>query len=156
MAIMPRPRAGEWLEDELAAWKKAGVTAIVSTLTPLEVWELNLGNEPNICEELGINFISFPIHDRQIPSSTEQAVKGIKKILDLLRRNDGVAIHCRMGVGRSAMLAGAILAQQGTDRDKIFKLIAQARGIEVPDTEAQKHWVFNNFPNAFANFEAKK
>ena len=32
IALVPRPRGGEWLEDEAAAWSDAGLDVIVSML----------------------------------------------------------------------------------------------------------------------------
>ena len=147
LAIMPRPRAGEWLIDELQAWKNAGVTTIVSTLTKLEVFELQLQNEENACLQLGINFISIPIFDRQVPQSAKQLVHKLQQIEEDLMRGYGVAIHCRMGVGRSSLLAGCILARQGFQPERLFPVIAKARGLEVPDTLEQKQWVLKNFTN---------
>lgn len=41
-AIAARPRGGDWLEDEMKAWRRLGVTTIVSLLTPEEERELGL------------------------------------------------------------------------------------------------------------------
>ena len=32
LAIVPRPRGGDWLEDEVRAWREAGVDIVVSAL----------------------------------------------------------------------------------------------------------------------------
>ena len=42
LAIVPRPRGGEWLEDEIRSWKQAGVNVVVSLLTNDEITELGL------------------------------------------------------------------------------------------------------------------
>ena len=36
MAISPRPRGGEWLDDEMKGWRRTGFDAIVSLLGPHE------------------------------------------------------------------------------------------------------------------------
>lgn len=33
LAIGPRPRGGDWLEDEVSAWRLAGIDAVLSLLT---------------------------------------------------------------------------------------------------------------------------
>src|SRR5437870_3377638 len=37
LAISPRPRGGDWLEDEVREWRLAGVEAVVSLLTSDEI-----------------------------------------------------------------------------------------------------------------------
>ena len=33
LAIMPRPRGGDWLEEEIQSWRRSGVDLVVSLLT---------------------------------------------------------------------------------------------------------------------------
>ena len=42
LAIVPRPRGGDWLEDEVRAWKEMGFDVVVSLLTRDELDELGL------------------------------------------------------------------------------------------------------------------
>jgi hypothetical protein len=37
LAIMPRPRAGEWLDDEVVGWRAEGVDTVVSLLELSEI-----------------------------------------------------------------------------------------------------------------------
>jgi hypothetical protein len=60
---MERPRAGEWLRDEINGWRDVGVENVVSLLEASEVRELELANEASYCEAAGIEFISFPMPD---------------------------------------------------------------------------------------------
>ena len=45
ITVVPRPRGGEWLEDEIRDWRSAGVDAVVSLLTDGEVPDLELSDE---------------------------------------------------------------------------------------------------------------
>lgn len=143
LAIMPRPRSGAWLEDELKAWHRGGVDVVVSLLTPPEITELGLQSEPAVCRENQLEYLSYPILDRQVPSSSSNTVELVRRIRESLSQNKGVAIHCRMGVGRSALVAACVLVSQGFQAQKAFDLIRQARGIVVPDTDEQRDWVNN-------------
>ena len=67
LAVMARPRSGEWLRDEIGGLGRLGVQTIASLLEPSEEAELELGTERRIAEELGLAFTSFPISDRGIP-----------------------------------------------------------------------------------------
>ncbi len=45
LAIVGRPRAGDWLADEIADWKASGLTDIVSLLEAVEARETGLTQE---------------------------------------------------------------------------------------------------------------
>ena len=68
LAIMARPRAGDWLAEEIAGWKAEGIDLVVSLLEGNEVSELELKDEQPLCAASGIEFINFPIADRGVPN----------------------------------------------------------------------------------------
>lgn len=141
---MPRPRSGEWLEDEVRTWRIAGVDIVVSLLTREEIVDLGLQEEPRICDVYGIAYLSFPIFDRQVPASQKDTMKLIHEVRQAMKQGKSVAIHCRMGIGRSATIAASVLVSQGEDVKAVFEAITHARGLEVPDTDEQKAWVAEN------------
>jgi protein-tyrosine phosphatase len=141
LAIAPRPRAGDWLEGEIESWQNSGVNCVVSLLKATEVNELGLRQEPPLCRQAGLDFLHFPISDRGVP----QSVEGFSRLVDLLirRLRDGqsVAIHCRIGLGRSAVVAACVLVKLGLPVESAWKAIQEARGLSVPDTPEQRAWV---------------
>src|SRR5947208_312172 len=80
LAIMPRPRAGDWLDDEVAGWRNEGIDLVVSLLEKDEVAELELAREPACCQAENIEFLSFPIPDRGVPSSMKEAEQLVRRI----------------------------------------------------------------------------
>jgi protein-tyrosine phosphatase len=141
LAIMPRPRAGDWLEDEIKAWRIAGIDTIVSLLTPEEILELELADEPHICRDHQIEFVPYPIPDRQVPISAASAIELVRSLGNQLRLSRSIAIHCRMGIGRSALIAACVLVSQGMEVLSAFEAIGKARGAPVPDADEQVQWV---------------
>ena len=141
LAIMPRPRGNEGLEDEIISLKSFGVKAIVSLLEPGEIIELELDMEPVFCERNEIIFLNFPIADRQVPASFEETLTLVKKLSDFIDAGKKVAIHCRQGVGRSSLIAACVLVFQGASSKNVFERIAKARSCQVPDTNEQIDWV---------------
>lgn len=141
LAIMPRPRAGDWLEDEIASWRSEGVHTVVSLLEESEIEELDLNNEQNICESTGLGFIRFSIPDRNVPESTSDLASVVTNIVAELKLGRGVAIHCRIGVGRSAMLAVCVLTVLGIPVESAWQYVSTARGMSVPDTPEQRDFV---------------
>lgn len=61
LAIMPRPRAYDWLDDEAVSWRMKGLDIVVSLLEDDEVAELGLTDEPKACERAGLRFVRFRI-----------------------------------------------------------------------------------------------
>lgn len=141
LGIMPRPRGGDWLEGEIQSLAEAGVHVLVSLLTADEAAELELQDEELLCGARGLRFVSFPIPDRGVPCSIAEAQCTVELILAELQAGKTVAIHCRMGIGRSALIAACVLKSQGIGVDDAFAMISRARGFSVPDTEEQKEWV---------------
>lgn len=58
-----------------------------------------------------------------------------------VRAGKSVAIHCRQGVGRSALVAACVLVLRRVLVNEAFEKIEEARGCAVPDTEEQRAWV---------------
>jgi protein-tyrosine phosphatase len=141
LAIMPRPRSGEWLTDEVAGWNRLGVQTVVSLLEPHEVRELDLADEESLCLAANLKFVSFPIPDRGVPSNLVEFARLVVEIEQRLRSRESVAVHCRAGIGRSGLLGACILDAFGVDPNSAFGMLSRARGVTVPDTDAQIAWV---------------
>lgn len=141
LALMPRPRAGDWLEDEVDAWAAARIKLVVSLLEAHEIHDLSLHDEAALCARAGIEFFSFPIVDRGVPASFLETQNLVKDLAGRLRNGDAVAIHCRAGIGRSGLIAACVLASLGLPLPSIFPLLSLARGVSVPDTVEQVAWV---------------
>ena len=141
LAIMPRPRGGDWLEDEIAAWKGIGIDTVVSALTRAEIAELDLASEAALSEKAGIEFIAFPILDRSVPTSMRATLELVRRLEPELAAGRKIAIHCRQGIGRASLLAACLLAAGGVELASALDRIAAARGCAVPETSEQREWV---------------
>lgn len=141
LAIMARPRAGDWLEDELHGLAGAGVHVVVSLLTPDEVEELGLEGEARACEGAGLLFRSFAIPDREVPPLDSAIREFISELAASVSAGRSVVIHCRMGIGRSSLVAASALGLFGVPPHDALARLAASRGLPVPDTDAQRDWV---------------
>jgi hypothetical protein len=141
LAIVPRPRGGDWLDEEIGALRSAGVGLLVSMLTPTEAAEFELNDEGALCLARGIDWISFPIVDRGVPASIEAMAEVVRRLERTLSQAKKVAIHCRAGIGRSSLLAACVLVSSGIGVDEAFGQVEASRGCPVPDTQEQREWV---------------
>lgn len=140
LAICTRPRGGEWLETDLANAKREGWNVLVSALEISEEFELDLRCEYDVAQELGSIFLRLPIRDRGIPEL--RAMKELTgKVVALLTEGKSVAVHCRMGIGRSGLICASTLVALGADPDEAWARVQNARGLEVPDTPEQRQWL---------------
>jgi protein-tyrosine phosphatase len=141
LAIVPRPRGNDWLEDELNQMKRAGIDVLVSMLQAEEAAELGLSRESELCVAAGIEFRAFPIPDRETPSSTTRFAAFIEALRIEAHSGRSVAVHCRASIGRSSLLLAALLTMEGVTPDEAFKRLTEARGLQVPDTLDQVRWI---------------
>jgi protein-tyrosine phosphatase len=141
LAILARPRPGDWLEDEVRSWREAAVAVVVSTLEAEEVEELGLKCEGEACQKNGIEFISHPVLDYGEPASLEAVAELARRLEAALRDGKSVGVHCRAGLGRSPMLAACVLVLAGVGPNTALERISAARGCEVPQTVKQRRWV---------------
>ena len=141
IALVPRPRGGEWLEDEAAAWAAAGINVIVSMLEAEETRAFELEREAEFCAANGIEFIAFPVTDRSVPELNQQFWQLTEKLRVFLLNGKNIGIHCRQSIGRAPLLAAVLMTMFGVEPDEAFRRLSIARGIEVPETAEQKTWL---------------
>jgi protein-tyrosine phosphatase len=141
LAIVLRPRGGNWLASEMRTLRHAGVDVLVSMLPPEEAAQFGLSEEAAECQQAGIAYRSFKIEDRQVPTSHRQFGIFVDQLRKELHSGKSVAVHCRASIGRSSLLLACILCAEGWSWRQAFQRISEARGLHVPDTPEQEEWV---------------
>jgi protein-tyrosine phosphatase len=141
LAIVPRPRGGDWLTDEIDSWCDVGIDVVVSALERTEEDAFDLSREADLCREQGIEYIAFPIVDRGVPASVRTFDELIQRLDALLHSGKNVALHCRQSIGRAGMLAAGALIHAGQTPEQAFAAVSAARGVQVPETAEQRQWL---------------
>jgi len=141
IGIATRPRGGDWLKEDIQYLHNAGTDVLVSMLTPEESRELELEMEQKLCKNEGMDYLNIPIQDRDVPSTIKNISPVAYQLSTYLEDGSNVIVHCRQGIGRSAMMIALVLVACGIQVDPAFRMIEKARGRPVPDTEEQKTWV---------------
>jgi protein-tyrosine phosphatase len=129
------------LADETAAWRAAGIDVLVSLLEAEEEVQLVLDGEAAAAAASGIDFRAFPIPDRGVPASRDLVAELADDIIDALDTGKNVAVHCRQGIGRSGLIVAGVLVAAGKDVPGALRTIKESRGLDVPETDEQRHWL---------------
>jgi hypothetical protein len=128
LAIVPRPRGGDWLAEDVAALKAAWIDVLVSLLEPDEVLELGLAEESRRCSDAGIAFLSLPVPDGGVPERPQEFLALAEDLRLRVAAGRTVGVHCRAGIGRSSLLAAAILVLSGASPEEARNRVSAARG----------------------------
>jgi protein-tyrosine phosphatase len=141
LAIVPRPRGGDWLDDEMTALCEAGIDVVVSMLEADEAAMLVLQEEGASAQRAGLRFINFPITDRSVPSNKLLFDEFLANLEEQISQGKRVGVHCRASIGRSSVTTASLLIRSGVSIADVWVQIATARDCDVPDTEEQREWV---------------
>jgi protein-tyrosine phosphatase len=142
LATMRHPIGSIHLQDSIQSLKDMGVDVLVSLLTDIESTTLRLDDEEELCRDLGIEFIRFPISDRKAPPENQEVYSLINTLYQKIREQKSVVIHCKAGIGRSSAIAAAVMVMSGWGAFDAYNAISMSRGLSVPDTPEQEQWLF--------------
>ena len=141
LAIVLRPRGEDWLEDEMRRLKRNGIDTIVSMIEPQEAELLGLAEEAEKAHGAGLQFLSFPIPDRNLPVNTAEFREFVSNLAERLNSGERVGIHCRASIGRATIASACTLIHLGWSPKAALMAIEKARGVPVPDTFEQTAWI---------------
>jgi hypothetical protein len=137
---MAQPSGGDALAEAMAELRRAGVDLLVSLQTDGERHESRLLDEPAAAVQAGLEFHELPIVDFGVPERSAVAPL-VDLLVARLRAGRHVAVHCWAGIGRSSLVAGAILVRLGVPSQRAWVVIGEARGCRVPETDEQREWL---------------
>ena len=150
LAIIPRPRRDDWLEDEARNLRTAGFDVVVSFLTSDEEKELGLDCEEKVVRGQGLQFCKYPIPDLGTPASRQSAREFLAGLHQLLLEGKKIGLHCRGSIGRSGLAASSVLVLAGVESSRAIHEVTAARGCIAPETAEQRDWVMTLLPEPVA------
>lgn len=143
LAIVLRPPGDDCLEDELRRFKSSGIDTLVSLLEPDEASWLGLIDEGALARKSGLQFLSYPIPDTQIPANSADFRSFVAALAERLQSGDRIGVHCRGSIGRATITAACTLIHLGWNAKDALRAIELARGCPVPDTPDQRTWILH-------------
>lgn len=141
VSIVPRPRGGGLLAEDVLALREAGVDLLISALAPLEADQLGLAGEGAAAAAAGLGFRSLPITDMGVPADMSAFLGALGEIANRVRDGEHVAVHCYASRGRSGIISSLLLTLCGWDVGEALDTLSAVRGYRVPETAEQRAWV---------------
>jgi protein-tyrosine phosphatase len=139
LSTMARPEPDQ-LDDGLARLRRRGVDVLVCLLATDELEQLGLAGEADAARRAGLEFVWIPVPDFGAPDP-DAIAPTVARLVAALKDGQHVVTHCRYGIGRSSLMAAALLVETGTEPDEAWQLISTARGHRVPDSPSQVDWL---------------
>ena len=125
--------------DHLAS---LGISSIVSLI---DAEESRLIGVPSLAAQTvaaGLGWRDFPIIDRAVPEPDEATAfqRLLADLSSMLHDGARLAIHCRAGLGRSGLLAAALLVWRGVAAEEAIATIRHCRPGAI-ETDGQEGYI---------------
>ena len=156
LAISPQPAAEGDPRTRVEQIAAAGFHQVVSLLETAEADALGLGHEMELVESMKMAFVSFPIADFSEPGSVSEFAGLSQRLFCYLQAGRSTLVHCRGGIGRSGLLAVAVLLQGGMNVHEAIARVTERRGSASPETTAQRQWLADNAAGITARASASR
>jgi ADP-ribosylglycohydrolase len=159
----PGSRSRAQAMDRLRRFLEAGITCFIDLTEPDETpsYEGLLPFETPTGRR--VEYLREPIVDHGVPASRETMARILAMLDGALESGHAVYLHCRAGVGRSAMAAGCWLAERAGSGDVALAELAEhwQQAVQsqhwprVPETDEQVEFVRTWWPSAASSDERR-
>lgn len=144
LAIMAHPASAGNVASIICEIAALDFHQVVSLLEPAEAEALGLAQEAELVTAQSMKFISYAVPDMGLPVRSDDFARLAQNLFSQIEAGTNTLIHCRGGIGRSGLLAAAVLLQGGRDIQAAFAQVSHMRGKRVPETAQQGAWLQAN------------
>lgn len=119
----------ERLLHDLTTIHKWGAVAVVTLLDGLEMRIHGVSDLPNTAEWLNLLWFHLPVDNKGIPGENFELLWSTAgpQLRQLLREGKKIIIHCKEGIGRSAIIAVRLLIELGTPAEHAIRMVQKVR-----------------------------
>lgn len=126
----------------LETLQQAGASAVLTLLPASELAQLQVNDLGHCCARLGLAWFHCPIGDDQAPAhefftAWQQQRTAIMALLD---RGQTLAIHCKMGSGRTGLIAAQILIERGVSAADAYQQVKALRPHAITAPSHQQYF----------------
>ena len=133
----------EMTRERLSRLLEAGVDCFLDLTRPQEIAPYDASLPPQV------DYLRCPVVDHAIPSDPRAMTEILGCLLGALREGRVVYLHCRAGIGRTGMVVGCLLIEQGfageealAELNRLWRQSARsAHWPMVPETDEQVDYV---------------
>jgi len=135
--------------ERISDMKCKNISTVITLLESKIASDLGLTEFGSKLGNADISWTHFPIPNMGVPSLKDlpSLAKLVNEVINKLKSDQAVFIHCYAGLGRTGLLAGVILTSLGMPAELAIHSIRNARpgSIETKEQEAFiKGWMLNN------------
>ena len=129
------------LYNDLESLKNQNVDVIISLTSETEIERLGIVNFKENIKLFGFKHFVEPIEDFSVPKSDriENVNALIMKIINFLKNNKSVLVHCNAGLGRSGTIVGLVIKFLASFKDPVSHVRKFRAG--AVETKEQKRFV---------------
>lgn len=133
------------LVTSVSQLKDAGAQAIITLMYDAEMKKNGADSLPEVCEKHGVKWFQLPILDDDAPNEDFATAfeAHYEDIMDILRSQGTIAVHCKGGSGRTGLVIGLLMHELGYDKVDIIGQVQKLR------PKALSHPVQLSFFNEF-------
>jgi ADP-ribosyl-[dinitrogen reductase] hydrolase len=117
------------IENDLQCICNWGATMIVNLLEAREIVMLGVTALPGRILSKNIKFMHLPMANSSVPDEGFESKWSMasSELRQVLQQGERILIHCREGVGRSALVAARLLIDSGIDAGSAISAVRKAR-----------------------------
>jgi hypothetical protein len=148
---------GHWdkgiVRRRLTGLLDAGIRLFLDLSTPSDGVRPYQAQLEKICRDRGLHaeYLAVPLRENAIPDRRDDVVYALKAIQQALQSQERIYVHCSDGVGRTGMLMGCWLVEQGLDPRHVLDELARRFATmdksrshrSTPSSAEQAEWVEN-------------
>ncbi|MBE0377727.1 phosphatase domain-containing protein [Pseudoalteromonas prydzensis] len=125
------------LEESVITLKQAGTSMLLTLMYDHEIANNNIEQLPTICAEHDISWLQLPILDDDAPDKEFEAqwLQHKEAILNALKNQATIAVHCKGGTGRTGLVIALILLAYGWPAARIVEHVQLIRPKALINTQ---------------------
>eukprot|EP01130_Rhizamoeba_saxonica_P015245 TRINITY_DN6799_c0_g1_i1.p1 TRINITY_DN6799_c0_g1~~TRINITY_DN6799_c0_g1_i1.p1 ORF type:complete len:493 (-),score=101.55 TRINITY_DN6799_c0_g1_i1:334-1758(-) len=130
MSMCPGRNKKNWRRDlptDIAVLTSCNIDITITTVTTDELVMMKIPHYFDALHDVGIETVHFPIKDKWLPKSQEEFMGLIEQMVEFVRQERVIHVHCNGGKGRTGLVVVATLVALGMEPGPAVDRVREAR-----------------------------